>query len=189
MTLRRGFGSIRKLPSGRFQAHYTGPDTARHNAPHTFETRMDAEGWLYDQRGKVAGDDWEPPAIRKRERAATFSDYATAWLEMREVKPTTRQLYESLLRVHVTPTFGDMALAAITPLLVKQWYSKLDTGPMAKANAYGLLRTILGDAVDKDVISKNPARIKGAGAKRRHRELRVLTIDEFERIVTAVPAR
>ncbi len=29
---RRGFGQIRKLPSGRWHARYTGPDTALHNA-------------------------------------------------------------------------------------------------------------------------------------------------------------
>jgi len=36
---RRGFGTIRKLPSGRFQATYVGPDLGRHSAPFTFEAR------------------------------------------------------------------------------------------------------------------------------------------------------
>ena len=36
---KRSFGSIRKLPSGRYQGNYTGPDTYIHKAPHTFDTR------------------------------------------------------------------------------------------------------------------------------------------------------
>ena len=32
----RGFGHVRKLPSGRWQASYVAPDLQRLNAPHTF---------------------------------------------------------------------------------------------------------------------------------------------------------
>ena len=48
---KRQFGSIRKLPSGRFQARYTGPDghaarPAADGQALTFQTRGDADGWL-----------------------------------------------------------------------------------------------------------------------------------------------
>jgi hypothetical protein len=36
---RRDFGHIRKLPSGRYQASFTGPDLLRRNAPVTFEAK------------------------------------------------------------------------------------------------------------------------------------------------------
>jgi hypothetical protein len=45
---KRQFGNVRKLPSGRFQARYTGPDGHMHAARRdngqalTFETRGDA---------------------------------------------------------------------------------------------------------------------------------------------------
>ncbi len=42
------FGSIRALPSGRYQARYTGPDGLLHKAPFTFDTKGDAETWLAD---------------------------------------------------------------------------------------------------------------------------------------------
>ena len=45
---RREFGSIRKLASGRHQAVYTGPDLLRHVAPTTFQSKIDAEGWLHE---------------------------------------------------------------------------------------------------------------------------------------------
>mgnify|MGYP003374537964 CR=1 FL=1 len=43
---RRGFGYVRKLPSGRLQARYTGPDGQEHRAPITFDTKGDAQTWL-----------------------------------------------------------------------------------------------------------------------------------------------
>ena len=52
---RRGWGWIRKLPSGRYHASYVGVDRIRHNAPNTFEFKVDAEAWLdrQERRAKV----------------------------------------------------------------------------------------------------------------------------------------
>jgi hypothetical protein len=44
----RGWGHIRRLRSGKFQASYI-HRLSRHNAPHTFSTRPRAEGWLADE--------------------------------------------------------------------------------------------------------------------------------------------
>jgi hypothetical protein len=51
---RRGFGHIRKLPSGRYRASYMAPDRRRLNAPVTFFTKADAEGWLGVEHRKIA---------------------------------------------------------------------------------------------------------------------------------------
>jgi integrase len=186
---RRTFGAIRKLPSGRFQASYLGPDLVRYVAPNTFTARMDAEGWLHRQRTAIERDEWQPPTTEPARRPATFDEYAAAWLDTRDLRPRTRVLYESLLRTHLSPTFGDQPLRAIDVVKVRQWYAALDTGPTAKANAYGLLRTVLAQAVDDELLASNPARIKGAGTKKRARELRVLTLDEFDQLVAAIPER
>ena len=39
---RRLLGTIRKLPSGRYQARYPGPDGRMRNAPETFARKSDA---------------------------------------------------------------------------------------------------------------------------------------------------
>lgn len=41
---KRLFGTIRKLPSGRYQALFTNAAGKRVSAPHTFDARIDAEG-------------------------------------------------------------------------------------------------------------------------------------------------
>ena len=188
---RRGFGAIRRLPSARYQASFVGPDTVRHTAPTTFETREDAEAWLVDRRREIAdaGAEWMPPAVRKRARPVTFREYATGWLAGRPLKPRTRDLYDGLLTNHLLPTFGDTPLPTITVAEVRRWHANLDTGPTAKANAYGLLRSIMGDALDEELIARSPVRIKGAGNKRRARELRVLTIPQLNALADAIPAR
>lgn len=58
---KRSFGRIAKLPSKRYRARYTGPDACLHNAPTTFDSRMDAEAWLADERRLIASGAWTPP--------------------------------------------------------------------------------------------------------------------------------
>jgi len=60
-----GFGYVRKLPSGRWQASYLGPDLVRRTAPHSFEAKADAEGWLGRRRDMVSGK-WQPPVMVER---------------------------------------------------------------------------------------------------------------------------
>ncbi|MCP3937957.1 MAG: hypothetical protein GY708_21625 [Actinomycetia bacterium] len=44
---RRGFGTVRKLPSGRWQGMYTDPETGKRvTGPTTFLTKGDANRWL-----------------------------------------------------------------------------------------------------------------------------------------------
>ncbi len=65
--VKRGFGEVGQLPSGRYRARYTGPDGSRHSAPITFVARIDAEGWLVDQERMISRGEWEPPARQVRE--------------------------------------------------------------------------------------------------------------------------
>ena len=46
MSRGRPFGSMRALPSGRYQVRYLGPDGVRRAAPRTFATKADARRWL-----------------------------------------------------------------------------------------------------------------------------------------------
>ena len=69
MAERRDFGTIRKLPSGRYQATFVGPDLARHKAPVTFEPKDSAIVWLYNEKRVIedaAADNvrWLSPAER-----------------------------------------------------------------------------------------------------------------------------
>lgn len=189
---RRGFGKIRKLPSGRYQASYIGPDAVRHTAPSTFTAKDFAEGWLAGEAKKIDLDTWTPPLNRHAEKdVLRFGEYATAWLAERDkLKPRTRSHYKSLIERHLEPTFGDMALEDITAPAIRRWHSVTLPGkPTMRSHAYSLLRTILGTAYTDRIIDHNPAHIRGAGSTPRKTKTKVLTMPELADLVSHMPAK
>lgn len=189
---KRSFGQISKLPSGRYRARYTGPDTRLYNAPVTFDAKVDAEAWLTDERRLISAGTWDPPPARKVDcvTKTTFGEYADAWLTQRSLKPRTRAHYRMLLERHVRPTFGDAELAAITPASVRVWHAHLDSQrPTLKSHAYGLLRTILQTATQDGDLVANPCHIRGAGTTKRAKKIRPASLDELETLVEAIAPR
>lgn len=73
---RRGFGRIRKLPSGRYQARYPGPDGVLRPADRTFATTTDADRWLAKKRIEIEDGRWIDPA----EGQTTVRDWSARWL-------------------------------------------------------------------------------------------------------------
>jgi integrase len=189
---RRSFGQLRQLPSKRWQAFYTGPDTALHYAPSTFETKLDAKAWLTDERRLIAAGNWVSPAARQQGhgKSVTLAAYAAPWLADRTLKPRTREHYQSLLDHQVLPELGDKPLAAITPVTIRTWHADQGSGtPTLRAHAYGLMRTILGSAVYDGLIASNPCHIRGAGNSKRVHKIKPLTLPELEVLVENMPER
>jgi integrase len=199
MPDRRSFGRIRQGRSMRWQAAYIGPDNALHHAPTTYEAKIDAEGWLANERRLIAAGDWTPPAQRAAlavAKSPTLAEYAAPWLADRTVdgqplKPRTRDHYQHLLDRLILPTLGDLPLGAITPVVIRAWHAALGSKtPTLRAHAYGLLRTILGSAVHDDkLITDNPCRIRGAGNSKRVHKIKPLTLPELEALTAAMPQR
>lgn len=186
MARKRQFGEVTKLPSKRWRARYTGPDGLRHSAPHTFDTKKDADAWLTLRQSEVITGEWRTD----KAQPMTFGEYARVWLERRELKPRTRELYQSLLDQRLLPTFSSIRLNAIDNETVAAWYHRQGRGtPTALAHAYSLLRTILGDAERAQHIQRNPASIRGAGNTKRQREIKPATIDELTTIVENMPSK
>lgn len=190
----RGFGHLRKLPSKRWQASYLGPDLARYNAPTTFAAREDAEAWLASERRLVsgeAGSRWTPPAQRaaRRDTRLRFGEYAERWLQERNLKPRTADHYRTLLDRFLLPTFGDEALADITPEDVRTWHARLITGPTYRAHAYSLLRSIFRTAVEDQHAAASPCVIRGAGRAERSGQIKPATLGELEKLTAAMPER
>ena len=193
---KRQFGNIRKLPSGRYQARYTGPDGRTYGARRangqalTFQTKGDADDWLSLRRSEILRNDWLPPAAPTA-APVTLREYAEAWLVHRDLEDRTRDLYARLLRNHVFPTFGSVPVPDVTPAAVRTWHAALSerTGPTARAHAYALLRTVMHTAVADDVIPANPCRVRGAGQTKRVKRIVPATLAELEALTTEMPER
>lgn len=193
MTGKRSFGSLRRLPSTRWQARYTAPDGREHRAPVTFDTRRDADAWLSAEWTKIQRQEWVPPAAVTAEHVAKvatyFAEYATEVLDRRNLRDTTRHHYGMLLKRTMLPTFGRLTLAQIDARMVQKWYATLRSTPTLQANAYGLLKSILKDAVEDELIDRNPCRIRAGSSKTRAREPEALTATELTEYLFAVPDR
>ncbi len=194
MVNRRSFGYIRKLPSKRYQASYIGPDLGRHAAPDTFETKMDAEGWLRDERELVNSVHWLPPKRRadvaRAAQPPTLSEYSTTWLDSRTLRPRTRAHYRALLDQHILPDLGEHRLHAITPIVVRNWHADLGAGtPTYRAHAYSLLKTIMNTAMSEQLTTINPCVIRGASSSNTAHKSRPATLEELAIIAEHMPER
>lgn len=194
MAGRRQFGSVRRLPSGRWQARYITLDGRRVIAPQTFGTKADATLWLDSVRTDQAIGLRIDPTRSK----ILLGNYANQWLADRVgIAPRTREIYADQLRLHILPVIdpkipalGNLPLIALTPELLRKWYAALakKRSPRVAAKAYVRLRQILARAVDDDRIAKNPCRIERGGVEH-HGEQRFATMNELLTLAGAVPDR
>jgi integrase len=185
---RRQFGNIRKLPSGRFQVRYLGPDGQMRAAPRTFPRKDEAGRWLIFAQAQMIRGEWIDPDHGK----VIVADYARLWIRQRpNLRPRTVELYDLLLRLHIAPYVGGVEIGRLSTPMVRSWRAELaqKSSDIMAAKAYRLLRAVLNTAVREDeLIRVNPCRIPGAD-KEHSAERPVLTIVQVLSLTKAVPER
>lgn len=119
---RRTAGSIRRLPSGRYQARVRGDDGLLCPAPETFTTKAEADRWVASMITDQAQGRWiDPRAGRVPLRA-----YAEEWLQGKAaLSPKTSELYDYLLKCLVLQALGDVQLCDLSPARVRRWRADL----------------------------------------------------------------
>jgi hypothetical protein len=84
---KRGFGSVRKLPSGNYQLRFTDPNGNRQEARTTFKTKSSAEFELTRIREAVESGTWQvdqqPQAGGLEPRTLTLKELADHWRAQR----------------------------------------------------------------------------------------------------------
>ncbi|MEU9329511.1 site-specific integrase [Streptomyces canus] len=156
---RRGFGRIRKLPSGRYQARYPGPDGVLRPADRTFATTTDADRWLAKKRIEIEDGRWIDPA----EGQTTVREWATRWLAAvsPQLKHKTQASYRSLINSQIAPALGDRELSSLRPITVTEWVAQMRTkglSPSRIRQAYRVLSQVMTSAVDNGLIGQTPCR-------------------------------
>ncbi|MBE7195007.1 MAG: tyrosine-type recombinase/integrase [Gordonia polyisoprenivorans] len=193
-TTKRTFGRLRQLPSGRWQAAYQGPDARVYKAPSTFAAKLDAEAWLSDRRREIDRELWSP-ATAETADPTLFVEFAENWLATRTVsgrplKPRTRAHYRRILDVHLLPEFASTPVRAISVSDVRKWHAALlPDRPTMRAHAYSLMRTLMNEAVNQELIDANPCRISGASSSATRHKPRPATLAELDAINEAMPER
>jgi integrase len=184
---KRRFGSVRTLPSGAYQARYTGPDGLTRNGPAPFDTKRAAEQWLVETEAEILKGTWIDPDAGKEK----LDDYITRWIKERDLKPRTREEYERHVRLHIREQLGNLALNQITAQHIRTWRKgrlEAGIGKPTVAKTYRILHAVYVTAVDDDLIRRNPCRIKGAGQDKAD-ERPTATLDQVFAIAERIQPR
>lgn len=182
MSSRRHFGTVRKRPSGMWQAIYR--DGGRLCSAGVFHQKADALARLSEIEADMRRGSWIDP----RAGETSINRYAAEWLERRTGLATrTQELYDYLLNRYIVPELGDLSLIALSPSKVRLWNSALAKDhPSTAAKAYRLLSTIMKTAVVDGVIASSPCRVVGASTE--HAEERPLaTVSDIRALTLAMP--
>ncbi|MCP2339239.1 hypothetical protein [Actinomadura rupiterrae] len=156
-----------------------------------FLTKTAAEEWGEDQEAAVRAGTWRDP----RWGEVTLKAFTERWWTVQDVEDTTLARNRYLLDHHILPAFGERTLASMAGgkeaaqqtreeiarwELGIRWTPKRGGRPYAArtaGDARSLLRTILGDALDADLIIANPAaKGRGRGRVRTRRRARARSV-------------
>lgn len=128
-----GFGQIRILRSGRFQAQYKAPDGAYYKAPNTFEFEDLAERWLSDEQHRIrvaelTNTAWKSPQAREQE-GITVSELIDLWLDNSPTltKESSRASHRRRLNARVLQGHG-MIRVAPTAVRKKEGFTPRRSG-------------------------------------------------------------
>lgn len=165
---RRGFGAIRKLPSGRYQASYQSPEGVRVTGPRTFASKIDAEGFLAQIRKQIDSDSWKEH-IEEPVKELTFGELAERHILLQNtrtgqpLKASTLEHYRKLL-LGPLKSFSTQQVASISKSDVDDWWIEITkTGKRTTASkAYKLLVAVMKRAVEDSLIPANPCAVRGA---------------------------
>ncbi len=148
----RRFGSIRRLPSGRLQIRYPGPDGRMRTGQETYERSSDADRALVLIEAQLTKGEWTDPDRGK----VKLADYAATWIAQRpNLRPRTVDLYRWLLKKHIAPHLGGVPVGKLSTAMIREWRAALLSNGVSvsmAAKAYRLLRAVLMTAVEEDKL-------------------------------------
>lgn len=139
----------------RYDVRFRTPDGAHRKR--TFRTRREADAFDAQQRADMSRGSWLDP----RDAERCFGEVAGAWLDRDVAKrSSTLGREETILRVHILPTLARRRLRTIrqadVQALVNAW--SVASKPRTVRRHYGVLRAVLGYAVECDYLARMPCR-------------------------------
>ncbi len=174
---RSGAGTVRRLPSGRWQARRCEADGTRVSLG-SWRTRADAEHAL------VLAEADELRGERVLDATGTVAEWAARWLDDGRTRwrPSTANGHAAKLRTLVLPDVGDVPLARLDRSAVLDWAARLSARGLAPATvrqAAIVLRGVAEMAVARGELQANPVTGLRLGANRRS-EPQFLTVEQVE---------
>lgn len=182
---RRNFGSIRKLPSGRWQARYPDGFGGLKAAPTTFMTKGDANRWLSVVEADMARGQFIDPHAGQ----ITVREWAERWLERPGKRPSSIARDRQAMEVFLAQ-LGVVRLSALTAGMVQDVVNTRAkiSKPATVVRDFATFRAVINAAVDADMIGRSPVR-KIAIPDIRPPERVALTAADLRKLLQHTPDR
>lgn len=175
---------IRQEPSGNWAATVYTPLGRRRE---TFRLKGQAEAWARDQERDIADQAWIDPKAGK----TTVGELWDRFHHSRRLEAASIARDRSHWNVHVEPRWARLPIGPILKPDIDGWVVEMETaghGAATIQGAVGVLRALLGLAVDARLIRFNPAAQVKATRRDAHLD-RVLDEDEDELLLANLDAR
>ena len=167
---KRTWGRLRQLKSKNWQASYTDSWGSVVNAPVTFKTKKDAEGWLAEKlvlhnKGLLNENSSAHSEATSKGRRITLRQHAEEWrlknsvAGLNPLRPRTVLEYERYMN-NVLSDLADKPLGSISALDVERWFTPLaEKTPNQAVKVYSHLKTLMNDAQRLGMIVSNPCNL------------------------------
>lgn len=119
----------------------------------------------------------------------TLATFLPRWLEAiaPSLRPHTRRFYGDQVRLHLIPRLGSLPIARITPEQVQQFVNAKSAeglSPRMVRHLRSTLRAALNQAVEWQLIPRNPAAVRIRLPQPEDREVNALTADEVKALLS-----
>ena len=174
-------GTVNQLPSKswRAQIYIKGFRFGK-----TFKNRSQAQQWLRDISYEIGN------GIRIQDSQIRLGEYLQDWLSIKStlVKDNTWSQYESVIRLYISPTMGNIKLSDLSPNHIQSSYQKFRLNNISERtirSVHSILHCSLGDAVKRKIIQSNPMGLISA-PKYEPPEMKFLTYDEINTFLISI---
>ncbi len=146
--------SARNGKGKRWRARYV--DDEGRERTQAFDRKSDATTWLTETSAKLTTGTWVAPEAGK----LTVGDVYKTWsASQAHIAAKTAATRKSAWTSRVEPQWGNVPVADVKTAAIRAWVTKLKNdglGVPGIENAFGLLRQVLGAAVEDSRIPRNP---------------------------------
>ena len=164
--------SVRKFPSGKWQARYTDPEGLRRSLG-TYQTKQAAERALREVLQNIDRGTWELTRdsfkAAQEGKALTLDQVAERYRKLgtrggKALSPRTlgeyeRYLARDLMELQHSP------IRSITRQQIESWWIEYgDKRSVLRQRVYSHLKSVMRYASDSGFIAENPCKIRGAGS-------------------------
>jgi integrase len=159
-TVRDAEGNAQTVPSAndgkgkRWRARYVDDEGREHTK--AFARKVDAQAWLDGITARFVTGTYTPPEAGRATVAAIYETWSAAQGHIAAKTALTRR---STWTNYVAPQWGETAVVDVKTSAVRAWVARLvaaDAGVATIENAFGLLRQIIGAAVEDNRIPRDP---------------------------------